>query len=80
MDELQPLRDGPRFAGLSDAPVADRVFEIDEKPRLGAIVGFIDQHAALSKQRLKPFEHDIDQRIRAAGGRGQQFGLRLARR
>ena len=46
-DELKALRDDPRLAGLNGAPVADRVFEVDEQAWRGSGVGVIDKHAAL---------------------------------
>jgi len=37
--------------------------EIDEKARLHAFIGFVNQHASLHEEGLKPFEHDINDRF-----------------
>jgi hypothetical protein len=39
------------------------VFEIDKKTGLDAFIRFVDKHAALHEERLKPFQHEIDHRF-----------------
>jgi hypothetical protein len=53
------------------------MFEIDEKARFDVFVCFVDQHAPLHEEWLKPFEHDIDHRFEQGMTGRNEFGLRL---
>jgi hypothetical protein len=71
--------DRPRLARAFGASISNRVFEIDEKTRIDAFVCFVDQHAPLYEEWLKPFEHDINHRFEQGMTGCNEFGLWLSR-
>jgi hypothetical protein len=75
---LEALRDNSGLTRFCEPTIPDCVFEIDEKTRLNALVSLVDENAPLAKQRLKPLQDNVNDRVEQRMGRSEQFGLRLA--
>src|SRR5207248_2599215 len=75
--KLKALRNGSRFARASRSGIADRMFEINEETGLLPLISLVDEYGSLGQQRLKPFEHHVDQRLQQRVTRRNEFGLRL---